>query len=123
MIDQIIGYCIIYVISSFSLIHWTNKKELDRPKYFSLLISLVLVVLIIPLYLIFEPNLALLIAYFVDTFLGAFLISKLYKSNFIDALKLCSWLIFGLMFLLYFLIIFVIFPIGIMIIGIIAIFF
>jgi len=103
MIEQIIGYSVIYVISSFSLIHWTNKKELDKPKYFSLLVSLVLVILIIPLYLIFDIF-ALLIAYFIDSFLGAILISKLYKTNFIDALKFFSWFIFGLFFLFYFVI-------------------
>ena len=104
MIEQIIGYSVIYVITSFSLIHWTNKKELDKPRYYSLLISLILVVLIIPLYLILYTIFALLIAYFIDTFVGAFLISKLYKTNFIDALKFFSWLMFGILFLLLFLI-------------------
>ncbi|MHA1191471.1 MAG: hypothetical protein ACTSP9_04150 [Promethearchaeota archaeon] len=102
MIDQIISYCVIYVIISFSLIHWTNKKELDKPKYLSLLISLVLVILVIPFYYFFEPTLALIIAYFIDAFLGAFLISKIYKANFIDALRFFSWFIFGLFFLFYF---------------------
>ena len=114
----IIGYGVIYVIISFSLIHWTNKKELDKPKYLSLIISLVLVVLTIPLYYfldpalallipfyyIFEPTLALLITYFIDAFLGAFLISKAYKTDFIGALKFFSWFIFGLYLLFYFII-------------------
>jgi len=92
MIEQIIGYSLIYVICSCSLMYWAKKKELDEPKYFSLLISLVLVVLIIPLYLIFDFY-GSIIAYFVDSFLGAFLISKFYDTNFIDALKFFSWLI------------------------------
>ena len=105
MIDQIISYSVKYVITSFSLIHWTNKKEIDKPRYLSLLISLVLLVLIIPLYLIFDIGVAFFIAYFTDSFLGAFLISKLYKTDFVNALKFFSWLIFGLLFLLFFVLI------------------
>jgi hypothetical protein len=118
MIEQIIGYSLIYVICSISLIYWTKKKELDEPKYFTLLISLVLVVLIIPLYLIFDTLVALLIVYFIDAFLGAFLISKFYNANFIDALKFFSWFIFGLFFLFFF----VILALGFIIFWIISLF-
>ncbi|MHA1106089.1 MAG: hypothetical protein ACTSPN_10280 [Promethearchaeota archaeon] len=103
-IDQIIGSGALFVIISFSLIYWTKKRELDKPKYLSFLISLVLAVLIFLLYQIFEPSLALVIVYFVDAFLGAFLISILFKTGFIDALKFLAWLLFVILILFYFII-------------------
>ena len=102
MIDFFIGYGLLYIICSFSLNYWINKQDIETKTYFSFLISLILVSILIPFNIFFDAPIDLLIVYFIDTFLGAFLFWKVYKQDFINSLKFASWLMFGLLFLFYF---------------------
>lgn len=103
MIELILGYSILFIISSFSINYWTNKQEIETKTYFSYLISLILVSILIPFNILIESPIYLLVVYFINTFLGAFLFWKVYKQDFINSLKFASWLMFGLLFLFYFL--------------------
>lgn len=115
ILDIVIGSGFLYFIALISLNYWVKKRDIEAPPYFVYIISLVLIISIFPLFYIFDTLIAMLITYFIDTILGALLIAKFYKTDFLNSLKFTSWLIFGLLFLFYFAVIaigFAIFGIG-----------
>ncbi|NHJ23943.1 MAG: hypothetical protein EAX89_05180 [Candidatus Lokiarchaeota archaeon] len=102
MIQYLISYSIFFIIGYFSTNYWVKKRNIDKPFYYSIIINAVMILILILMnFLPFFPA-NLLVAYFIDAIVGAFLISTLFKQNFVQSLRFSSWYLFWIMLGVYF---------------------
>ena len=89
-------------MGSLYLMFWVKKKEINKPYFYSFpIILIILIIFVLMDYFLVFPF-EWIISYFMSSIVGAFLISKFYKLDFITSLKFSSWFLFGISILFYF---------------------
>ncbi len=102
MISIIIGYFIFFLMGSLLLMFWAEKKELNKPFFYSFPIILIVLLILVLMDYFVEFPFDTIISYFISSIIGAFLISKFYELDFLTSLKFSSWFSFGIFILFYF---------------------
>jgi hypothetical protein len=93
------------MIGYFWINSWGKKRNIEKPFYYSMgIITVMIIILILMDFLPLFP-INLLGAYFINAIVGAFLISGLFKQDFIQSLRFSSWYLFWIILGLYFILI------------------
>ena len=88
-------YIVFFIIGTWVIIWWCKKKKWNKPSYYALIVNIIWISVIIILNFIFSFLYGLLISYIIDSILGAFIISTLYKQDLLLSLKFTSRLLLG----------------------------
>jgi len=98
-IIYIIIYITFFIIGTGVTIWWGKKKKWNKPSFYALIVNIIWISVIIILNFIFSFLYGALISYIIDSILGAFIISTLYKQDFLESLKFTSRLLLGVIIL------------------------
>ena len=88
-------YIVFFIIGTWVTIWWCKKKKWNKPPFYALIVNIIWISVIIILNFIFSFLYGALISYIIDSILGGFIISTLYKQDFLESLKFTSRLLLG----------------------------